>query len=162
MMLGQSPFTQHHHRLHLVQFLAGGVPKIRRHKLGDVATEPVYPHILHPPAHHIDHILAERSVRIVKVCNITPIFIGGDDGSLFVLCVPIRVFRDKRIVPCRVIGNKINNQLHAVLVHRPQKVLEIFHRPELRIHAVEIFDRVGRAQPSLPLLLANRMNGHKP
>jgi hypothetical protein len=68
----------------------------------------------------------------------------------------------KRIVPCAVIGNPVDDDIHFLLMNRLHEILEIVHRAEFRIDRAIVAHGVVAAESAFAIEFADGMNRHQP
>ncbi len=69
---------------------------------------------------------------------------------------------DQHVVPGRVVGHPVQDDVQTQLVGGLHEVLQVVQRAELRVDAVVVLDGVGAAQAALAVPLADGMDRHQP
>src|ERR1017187_9838701 len=157
------PFRQHEDRLDGIQFLARVVPEVHRDETGYVTAIAIDVRLLYPILQGIGHVLAQSLVAIVEVDDVGPVQPRRRGELTFPIArVPLGMLADEDIVPCRVVGDPVEDYVHVLLMSGVDKVLEIVERAELWIDAVVILHGIRASQSALAILLANLVDRHQP
>src|SRR5208337_95745 len=76
--------------------------------------------------------------------------------------VPFGVLTYEDVVPCGMVRDPVEDDVHVLLVCCCDEVLEIVQSAELGIHAVIILYGVGASQGAFAILFANFVDRHQP
>ena len=134
-------------------------PEILRNTFCIVAAETVDSCLSHPECHSVLHGLTHVCIAEVKVCHVSPVKAWRrDDVSCSIGRVPAFVL-SPWVVPRRVVGNPVKDDLHTEVVSLVYEVLEVIKSTVLWMNLSEVLDTVWRADGLLLALLADR---HKP
>jgi len=76
--------------------------------------------------------------------------------------VPFRVFDGEVVVPGSVVGDPVQDHVHAAVVDCVDQPPEILMVAEFGIDALVVPDRVVAAEAAQAVLLADRVDGHEP
>ena len=156
-------FTKQEYRLDCVEASAGGFPEVERNIAGNVCTVAVHIEFANPVLHCITDMLPHTRLRPVEIDDVGPVPPGrGPEISLPILLVPVRMFLREIVVPRRMVGDEIEDNLETLCVRRIDKGAKLFLRPEFRVYCVIILHRVGAAKCALAVFLADGVDRHQP
>ncbi len=152
---------KHQYRPDGIKLGGGPVPELLRHQSREVTPVTVDTDIFHPVFHGADHIVPQRLCRIVKLNHISPVE-GRDEIAQGVFRIPLRVFSGQWIVPGRVVAYPVEYHVEAHGVSAVYKRPEVVNSAELGIDALVVADGVVASELTLPVHLADGIDGHEP
>ena len=114
--------------------LARVVPEVEWHEAGDVAAVAVDVGLFDPVLQRVGHVLAQAGLGVVEVDDVRPVEPGrGAEIALPVAGVPVGMLGDEDVVPGCVVGDPVEDDVHALLVRGGDEVLEVVEGAEFGI-----------------------------
>ena len=156
-------FAKHPHRLDSVQIAAHLIPEVGRHITSDVAAVSVDAKLAHPISHVARHLAAQSRFGIIEVDDIRPVPPRGRDMRAFpVAGIPVGMLRYPIIVPRGMVGDPVEDDLHALRMGGVDERLEIRLGAEIGIDRAIVTNAVRTAERPLAVFLPDRMDRHQP
>ncbi len=161
---------QHQHLLAGLHRVNRVLPEVERHRVGHVGPVAVNVKLANPVLHDVDHLLPRPRVLKVELHHVRPVGrVAVQDRHRKAIdrpvAVHVRVLVQPRMVPGRVVGYEVDDDVHVSGVCRIHERPEVCFRPVVRIHVVVVPNRVrGPERPDVALapLFADRVDGHEP
>ena len=148
-------------RVVLVHLGKDSVPELCGDLAGGVAAEAVHA-LFKPETHGVVLGPPNLLILIVEAAGVGPVVLP--DGVAF--GIPLvevgGLFRHPYIVRGGLVGNPVKDYLESACMGGVQKMLEVFHGAEFRVHLLVVGDCVVGAKGSFSALGANLIHWHKP
>ena len=145
---------------HLGNLSAGTLPELHGHEGGNVAAEAVDDAC--PLAQGLDLVVPECRDVVVEVDDVGPVAYVVAGLAVGLAEEELRVLLKEDGVGRGVVVHHINHALHALGVDGVHQRAEVVHRAVLGVDRAIVAIGVRAAERSLPVLLANGMDGHEP
>ncbi len=161
---------QHQHRFDLFHRIDGRFPEVQRHAMGHVAPIAVDVEHSHPVLHHIDHRLTKLGIVVVELDDIGPVGRVAIEYRIGKAVdrprrVPVGMLCHPGVIPGRMVGHQIDDDVHAASVYRIDQRAEVLLGAVVRVDCVVVTHGIGRTQRSdvrFGSLFPHGMNGHEP
>ena len=148
--------------VHLPQAAGSFIPELHGHEHRHVAAETVDGVPAHPELHGVGLGPPYVAVRVVEFGGVRPVP-GHGGRPRGIALIPVgRLLADPAGVARRMVGDPVQQHLHAQAVRLGDKRIEIPHRPQPGVDGAIVADRIVRAQRALAPLGADRIDGHEP
>ncbi len=161
---------QHEHLLVRLHRVDGRLPEVQGNGVRHVAAVAINVELTHPVLHDVNHFLPGSRVVVIEVHHVRPVgriavehrhrkAVNGPVG------VHVGMLLEPGMVPGRMVGHQVDNNVHVPSVHRIDQRAEILLGAVVRVHVVVVPDGVGGPEGAdvvLAALFANRVDGHEP
>ncbi len=140
----------------------GLLPELDRHEHGHVAAETVDAVMLDPEAHGVDLPAPHVAVGVVELGRIGPVPRHAR-RTVLVALVPVgRLLLDPPRIACGVVGDPVQNHLHAQRMRPSDERIEIGHVAHFGVDGRIVRYRIVRAEGAFAPLDADRIYRHQP
>ena len=153
----------------LAQHWNSVLPEGIRHHSGHITAESVDACVAHPPVHFCRHRVGQKRGVIIQIGHVSPSCFAAvvSDGfhriaAVLIARVEIVVRFDPRVVPSTVVGDPIEQYMHAQRVCLIHDGFKIFNGSKSWVDRGVILDGIIAAELAFAVALTDRLDGHEP